>query len=188
MWCCVQNNCKHCCGFVSGGGGGMSLRGGNFIKENYSMKMYGNKTQFLKDHMGTKSYVKYLIVLAILTERKTKIILNSSYKITCSILRPNDHRCVERPISVLFVCHTTDVCEDQAQQCGLGIQFCRKFHRTVAVCYTRFLRQKNLKLLIVTFNDNKLLLKRFSWIFLFYWLSGCNIVLFPLFPLPVLNL
>lgn len=81
----------------------MSLRGGNFKKENYSMKMYGDKTQFLKDYMGTKSYVKYLIVLAILTERKTKMILNSSYEITCSILRPNDHRCIERSISVLFV-------------------------------------------------------------------------------------
>lgn len=138
--------------------------------------MYGDKTQFLKDHMGTKSYVKYLIVLAILTKRKTKIILNSSCKITCSILRPNDHRCIERSISVLFVCHTIDVCENQPEWCGLGIQFCHKFHRTVAVCYTWFLRQNNLKLLVVTFNDNKLLLKRFSWIILFYWLSGCNIL------------
>lgn len=138
--------------------------------------MYGDKTEFLKDHMGTKSYVKYLIVLAILTKRKTEIILNSSYKITCSILRPNDHRCTERSISVLFVCHTTDVCEDQAQQCGLGIQFCRKFHKTVAVCYTRFLRQKNLKLHIVTFNYNKLLLKRFSWIILLtIWMQYCFI-------------
>lgn len=138
----------------------MSLREENFKKENYSRKMYGDRTQLLKDHMGTKSCVKYLIVLAILIKRKTKIILNSSYKIICSVLRPNDHRCIERSISVLFVCHTIDVCEDQAQQCGLGIQFCRKFHKTVAVCYTRFLRQKNLKLLVVTFNDNKLLLKR----------------------------
>lgn len=150
---------KDHCGFVSWDGAGMSLRGENFRKENYSRKMYGDKTQFLKDHMGTKSYVKYLIVLAILTKRKTKIILNSSCKITCSILRPNDHRCIEWSISVLFVCHTIDVCKDQAERCGLGIQFCCKFHRTVAVCYTRFLRQKNLKLL-VTFNDNKLLLKR----------------------------
>lgn len=124
--------------------------------------MNGNKIQFLKDHRVAKSFVKYLIVLAILTKRKIKIILNSSYKITCSILRPNNHRCIERSISVLFVCHTIDVCEDQAERCGLGIQFCRKFHRTVAVCYTRFLRQKNLKLLVVTFNYNKLLLKRFS--------------------------
>lgn len=164
-------------------------KGENLKKENYSRKINGDKTQFLKDHMGTKSYGKYLIVLAILTKRKTKIILNSFYKITCSILRPNDHRCIERSISVLFVCHTIDVSEDQAQQCGLGIQlqFCRKFHITVAVCYTRFLTQKNLKLLIVTFNDNKLLLKRFSSIILFYWLSGCNIVLFPLFPLPCIK-
>lgn len=53
----------------------MSLRRENFLKENYSRKMYGDKIQFLKDHMSTKSYVKYLIVLAILTKRKTKIIL-----------------------------------------------------------------------------------------------------------------
>lgn len=82
------------------------LREKKLKKENYSRKMCGDKTQFLKDHMGTKSCVKYFDCSSNITKRKTKIILNSSYKITCSILRPNDHRCIKRSISVLFVCST----------------------------------------------------------------------------------
>lgn len=96
------------------------------------------RIQFLKDSYGfTKNCVKYLIVPAILTKGKTKVVLNSSYRRTCSILRPNDHPynkcCIERSVSVLFVSHTIDVCKDEAERCDLGIQFCHRFHRTVAV-------------------------------------------------------
>lgn len=87
--------------------------------------------------MASPKPVKYLIVSAILTKRKSKVILYSFYRITCSILRPNDNpyhkRCTKQSVSMLFVTHTMDAYEDEAKWCNLGMQFCHRFHRTVTV-------------------------------------------------------
>jgi len=59
----------------------------------------------------------------------------NSYRITCSILRPNDNpyqkHCIMQSVSMLFVTHTIDACEDRAEWCNLGMQFCNRFRRTV---------------------------------------------------------